>query len=50
MNGLNYLKTHLKGHQTLFIIDDWSAEGKINKKRDALLKLAFSSRHRNHSL
>ena len=50
MNGLNYLKTHLKGHQTLFIIDDWSAEGKINKKRDALLELAFSSRHRNHSL
>ena len=26
----------LKGHQTLFIIDDCSAEGEINKKRDAL--------------
>ena len=49
MNGSNYLKT-LKGHQTLFIIDDCSAEGEINKKRDALSELAFSGRHRNHSL
>ena len=40
----------LKGYQTLFIIDDCSAEGEINKKRDALSDLAFSSRHRNHSL
>ena len=40
----------MKGHQTLFIIDDCSAEGEINKKRDALSELAFSSRHRNHSL
>ena len=40
----------LKGHQTLFIIDDCSAEGEINKKRDALSELAFSDRHGNHSL
>ena len=40
----------LKGYQTLFIIDDCSAEGEINKKRDALSELAFSGRHRNHSL
>ena len=40
----------LKGHQTLFIIDDCCAEGEINKKRDALSELAFSGRHRNHSL
>ena len=39
----------LKGHQTLFIIDNCSAEGKIYKKRDALSELAFSSRHRNQS-
>ena len=39
-----------KGHQTLLIIDDCSAEGEINKKRDALSELAFSGRHRNHSL
>ena len=31
-----------KGHQTLFIINDCSAEGEINKKRDALSELAFS--------
>ena len=43
-------KNALKDHQTLFIIDDCSAEGEINEKRDALSELAFSSRHRNHSL
>ena len=34
----------------MFIIDDCSAESEINKKRDALSELAFSSRHRNHYL
>ena len=34
-----------KGYQTLFIIDDCSAEGEINKKRDASSELAFSGRH-----
>ena len=47
---IRLFKYTLKGHQTLFIIDDCSAEGEINKKRDALLELAFSGRHRNHSL
>ena len=40
----------MRGHQTLFIIDNCSAEDEINKKRDALSELAFSGRHRNHSL
>ena len=44
------MKNTLKGHQTLFIINDCSAEGEINKKRDALSELAFSGHHRNHSL
>ena len=39
-----------KGYQTLFVIDDCSAEGEINKNRDALSELAFSGQHRNHSL
>ena len=47
---IRLFKNMLKGHQTLFIIDDCSAEGEINKKRDALSELAFSGRHRNHSL
>ena len=47
---IRLFKGALKGHQTLFIIDDCSAEGEINKKRDALSELAFSGRHRNHSL
>ena len=33
---IKLFKSTLKGHQTLFIIDDCSAEGEINKKRDAL--------------
>ena len=45
---IKLFKSMLKGHQTLFIIDDCSAEGKINKKRDALSELAFSHHHRNH--
>ena len=47
---IKLFKNKLKGHQTLFIIADCSAEREINKKRDALSKPAFSSRHRNHSL
>ena len=47
---IKLFKSTLKGRQTLFIIDDCSAEGEINKKRDALSELAFSGRHRNHSL
>ena len=47
---ITLFKNMLKGHQTLFIIDDCSAEGEINKKRDALSELAFSGWHRNHSL
>ena len=47
---IKLLKNMLKGHQTLFIIDDYSAEGEMNKKRHALSEPAFSGQHRNHSL
>ena len=47
---IRLFKGTLKGHQTLFIIDDCSAEGEINKKRDALSEHFFSGHHRNHSL
>ena len=47
---IKLFKNMLKGYQALFIIDDCSAEGEINKIRDALSELAFSGRHRNHSL
>ena len=50
MNGSRLFKSTLKGHQTSFIIDDCSAEGEINKKRDALSELAISGHHRNHTL
>ena len=38
---IKLFKYMLKG-QTLFIIDDCSAEGEINRKRDTLSELAFS--------
>ena len=47
---IKLLKNTLKGYQTLFVINDCSAEGEINKQRDALSELAFSGRHTNHSL
>ena len=47
---IKLFKNTLKGHQTFFIINDCSAEGEINKEQDALSELAFSGRHRNHSL
>ena len=47
---IRLFKDTLKGHQILFIIDDCSAERKINKKQDILSELASSGRHRNHSL
>ena len=47
---IKLFKSELKGHQTLFIINNCSAEGEINNKRDALSELAFSGHHRNHSL
>ena len=47
---IKLFKYKLKGHQTLYISDDCSAERQKNKKRDALSELAFSGRHRNHSL
>ena len=47
---IGLFKDTLKGRQTLLIIDDCSAESEINYKRDPLSELAFSGRHRNHSL
>ena len=39
---IKLFRSTLKFRQTLFIIDDCSAEGEINRKRDALSELAFS--------
>ena len=39
---IKLFKNALKGHQTLFIIDDCSAEGEINKKRDAYRSLLLA--------
>ena len=40
----------LAGSKTLFLIDDIIAEETLNKRRQPLLELAISGRHRNHSL
>ena len=38
---IKLFKNALKGHQTLFIIDDCSAEGEINKKTRGPIRISF---------
>ena len=40
----------LAGDKTLFLIDDIIADETLNKRRQPLLELAISGRHRGHSL
>ena len=47
---IELFRNTLKFRQTLFIVDECSAECEINRKRDALSELAVSGRHGSHSL
>lgn len=38
------------GEETLFIVDDCIADSELDKRRQPLLELAISGRHRHHSL
>ena len=38
---IKLFKNTLKGHQTLFVIDDCSAEGGINKNKERFIKTCF---------
>ena len=53
-NNLYYLiekiSNMLAGSKTLFLIDDIIADGALNKRRQPLLELDISGRHRQHSL
>ena len=53
-NNLHYLiekiSNLLAGDKTLFLIDDIIADETLDKRRQPLLKLAISGRHRGHSL
>ena len=40
----------LAGEETLFVIDDMIADESLDKKRQSMLELAISGRHRNHSV
>ena len=40
----------LAGDKTLFLIDDIIADETLNKRRQPLLELVISGRHRGHSL
>ena len=44
------LSSLLSGERTLFIVDDVIADETFDKTRGALLDIAISGRHRNHSL
>ena len=44
------LGTHLAGYKTLFLIDDIIADETLDKRRQPLLELAISRRHKGHLL
>ena len=44
------LSTLMGGEETLFIVDDIIADESMDKKRQSLLELAISGRHRRHYL
>ena len=44
------LSSLLSGEATLFIVDDMIADEALDKRRNPLLELAISGRHRQHSL
>ena len=44
------LSSMLSGEETLFIVDDMIADETLDKRRQPLLELAISGRHRQHSL
>ena len=44
------LSSMLSGEETLFIVDDMIADETLDKKRQPLLELAISGRHREHTL
>ena len=44
------LSNYFVGEETLFIIDDIISDETLDKKRQSMLELAISGRHRNHTL
>ena len=44
------LSNLFSGEETLFVVDDMIADETLDKKRQPLLELAISGRHRQHSL
>ena len=44
------LEKNLAGYRTLFLIDDIIADENLDKKRQPLLSLSISGRHKRHSL
>ena len=49
-NWIKILSQLLARSETLFIIDDIIADETLDKRRQSLLELAISGRHRDHSL
>ena len=44
------LSLRFSGEETLFVVDDVIADETLDKRRNPLLELAISGRHRQHSL
>ena len=49
-NWIEKIGKQLAGFKTLFLIDDIIADENLDKKRQPLLELAISGRHKEHSL
>ena len=47
---IKVIGNELAGSKTLFLVDDIIANENLDKRRQALLELAISGRHRKHSL
>ena len=49
-NWIKMVSNELAGSKTLFLVDDIIADEKLDKRRQPLLELAISGRHRGHLL
>ena len=50
LEWINLLSTWFSGDDVLFFVDDMIADKTLDKTRGALLDIAISGHHRNHSL
>ena len=50
LEWIEKMSAFLSSHKTLFLLDDVIADSSLDRKRNSLIDLAISGRHKNHSL